>query len=138
MQHLRPRLQTVTCPNHIRPTITRQFIFCQQIGKIPKPSCSPYMVTSIKYQDEALNSRTTRTAESFLSHSRPLLPVVPGDTIFIYNQQENNPTKWNRSDTVIESLSSDQYTIKTDGSSASTVHKHRILRDDTLTINRTS
>ena len=70
----------------------------------------------------------TRTTESLREHSRPLRPLTIGERAFLQNQQRANPTKWDRSGTIVESRGHDQYLVKVDGSGRLTLRNRRFLR----------
>jgi hypothetical protein len=102
--------------------------FVNRLEKFSNPYIHPTWRQAWLAKEEALRSRITRTAESLRAHSRPLRPLNPGDTVFIQNQQGNNPTKWDRSGIVVESIGNDQYRIKVDGSGRLTLRNRRFIR----------
>ena len=104
--------------------------FVNRLEKYSNPHVLLTWRQAWKAKEEALRSRRsiTRTTESLRDHSRPFHPLAPGDRVFIQNQQGNNPTKWDRSGIVVESLGNDQYKIKVDGSGRLTLRNRRFLR----------
>ena len=67
-------------------------------------------------KEEALRTRIARTTESLKVHTRPLHLLSVGERVFLQNQRNNHPTKWDRSGTIVESMGHDQYRVKVDGS----------------------
>ena len=102
--------------------------FVNRLEKYSNPHVHPTWRQAWHAKEEALRSRITRNAESLRAHSRPLRPLAPGDAVFIQNQQGNNPTKWDRSGIVVESIGNDQYKIKVDGSGRLTLRNRRFIR----------
>ena len=102
--------------------------FVNRLEKYSNPHVLLTWRQAWKAKEEAPRSRITRTTESLRDHSRPFHPLAPGDRVFIQNQQGNNPTKWDRSGIVVESLGNDQYKIKVDGSGRLTLRNRRFLR----------
>jgi len=77
--------------------------FVNRLEKYTNPYVHPTWRQVWNAKDEALRSRISRTTESLQARSRPIRSLVPGDTVIIQYQQGNNPTKWERSGTVVES-----------------------------------
>ena len=83
-------------------------------------------------KEEALRTRLTCTTESLTTHSRLLRPLTIGERVYIQNQTGTHPTKWDQSETVVESPGYNQYRVKVDGSGRLTLHNRRFLRAYTL------
>ena len=70
----------------------------------------------------------TRSLEKLGAHSQTPKRLATGDRVFIENQHGHNPTKWDRSGTVMEVLDHDQYWVKVDSSGRLTLRNRRFLR----------
>ncbi|RUS76710.1 hypothetical protein EGW08_015537 [Elysia chlorotica] len=79
-------------------------------------------------REDALRNRHMRAAERLSEHTRPLPPLVVGDTVRIQNQTGPNPTKWDKTGIVIEVRQFDQYAIRVDGSGRVTLRNRKFLR----------
>ena len=102
--------------------------FVNRLEKFSNPHIRPLWRQAWEAKEEALRTRITRTTESLKAHSRPLRPLSLGERVFLQNQQGPNPTKWDRSGTVVESVGHDQYRVKVDGSGRITLRNRRFLR----------
>ena len=102
--------------------------FVNRLEKFSNPHIRPLWRQAWEAKEEALRTRITRTTESLKAHSRPLRPLSLGERVFLQNQQGPNPTKWDRSGKVVESVGHDQYRVKVDGSGRITLRNRRFLR----------
>ena len=102
--------------------------FVNRLEKFSNPHIQPLWRQAWTAKEEALCTRISRTTESLQTHSRPLRPLITGDRVFLQNQHGANPTKWDRSGLVVESLGHDQYRVKIDGSGRLTLCNRRFLR----------
>jgi len=89
---------------------------------------SPIWRDAWTIKEEALRTRYARTLETLKEHSRSLPPLRHGDKVFIQNQEGNHPKKWDRSGTVVECRTNDQYIVKVDGTGRLTLRNRRFLR----------
>ena len=110
------------------PLLRDTFSFVNQLEKFSNPNVRPLWRQAWLAKEEALQTRLTRTTESLKLHSRPLHPLAIGEKVFLQNQQDNDPTKWDRSGVVVETLGHDQYRVKVDGSGRLTLRNRRFLR----------
>ena len=61
-------------------------------------------------------------------HSKQLKPLQVGDLVRIQNQFRPHPLKWDRTGVIVEVKQHDQYVVKIDGSSRSTLRNRKFLR----------
>ena len=94
------------------------FSFVNRLEKFSNPHIRPLWRQAWAAKEDALRTRISRTTESLRAHSRPLRPLVLGETVFLQNQQGQSPHKWDRSGVVVESLGHDQYRVMVDRSGA--------------------
>ena len=59
---------------------------------------------------------------------RCLEPLKVGDTVLVQNQQGSQPTRWDRTGMVVETLGNRQYSIKMHGSGRLTLRNRRFLK----------
>ena len=85
-------------------------------------------VETLADREKALRNRHQRDIERWTEHTRKLPPLKVGDTVRVQNQTGPNPTKWDKTGTVIEVLQNDQYRIRMDGSGRATLRNRRFLR----------
>ena len=104
------------------------FSFTNRLEKFKNPQIRPLWTQAWEAKEQALRVRMTRTLEKLGTHSRTLQRLAVGDRVFIQNQHGHNPTKWDRSGTVMEVLDHDQYWVKVDGSGRLTLRNRRFLR----------
>ena len=104
------------------------FSFTNKLEKFNNPQIRPLWIQAWEAKEQALRVRMTRTLEKLGAHSRVLQRLAIGDRVFIQNQNGQNPTKWDRSGTVMEALDHDQYWVKVDGSGRLTLRNRRFLR----------
>ena len=83
-----------------------------------------------KAKEDAIRSRSIRTFEKLSEHSRPLPPLMEGDSVFIQNQSLNSPksNKWDRQGVVVVKRNYDQYLIRTSGTGRLTLRNRRFLK----------
>ena len=102
--------------------------FVNRLEKYTNPHIKPIWREAWSAKENALRTRFSKTSETLNEHVKPLLPLKIGDKCFIQNQTGNNPTKWHRTGTVVETAEHDQYIIKVDGSGRLTKRNRRFLR----------
>ena len=102
------------------------FASVNRLEKFMNPDIRPLWRRAWALKEDALRTRMTRMTESLGEHSRPLRPLAIGDRVFIQNQTGADPTKWDRSGTIVESPGNDQYRVKVDGSGS--LRNRRFLR----------
>ncbi|GFO16566.1 transcription factor iiib 90 kda subunit [Plakobranchus ocellatus] len=78
---------------------------------------------TLQSREEGLRNRHMRAAERLSEHTRVLPPLTVGDSVRIQNQTGPHPTKWDKTDIVVEVRQFDQYVIRVDGSGRTTVLK---------------
>jgi len=108
------------------------FTFVNRIEKFKNPNIRPMWRDAWKSKENALRTRFTRNTERLNTKARDLVPLSPGERVFVQNQNGNHPTKWDRSGIVMESHGNDQYLVKIDGSGRLTLRNRRFLRQYTL------
>ena len=81
-----------------------------------------------KLKEDALRARYAKTLEDLNEHSRLLTPLQLGEHVFLQNQCDTHPKKWDRSGVVVEVKTHDQYLVKVSGSGQLTVRNRRFLR----------
>ena len=113
-----------SCATHLTPTATshrrrlywvapsRLNFVRQQTRKFSNPHIRLLWHQAWAAKENALRTQMSRTTESLRAHSRPLRPLVLGETVFLQNQQGPSPHKWDRSGVVVESLGHDQYRVR--------------------------
>eukprot|EP00112_Aurelia_sp_Birch-Aquarium-sp1_P001604 Seg1173.18 transcript_id=Seg1173.18/GoldUCD/mRNA.D3Y31 product="putative protein K02A2.6" protein_id=Seg1173.18/GoldUCD/D3Y31 len=79
-------------------------------------------------REKAMAKRHVRNAEHYNTHTRPLQPLLVGDSVLIQNQMGNHPKRWEKTGRVVEALDNRQYRIKVDGSNRITLRNRRFLR----------
>jgi hypothetical protein len=104
------------------------FSFINRLEKYTNRNIRPLWRHAWAAKEEALRTRVAQSMESLKEHARPLRPLATGERVFLQNQHGNNPNKWDRSGTVMESLGNDQYWVKVDGSGRLTRRNRRFLR----------
>lgn len=57
-----------------------------------------------------------RDAERLSEHTRPLPPLIVGDTVRIQNQVGPYLTKWDKTGVIVEMRQFNQYVVRLDGS----------------------
>ena len=102
--------------------------FVNRLEKYSNSHIRPIWREAWSAKESALRTRFSKTSEALNEHVKPLLPLEIGDKCFIQNQTGNNPTKWHRTGTVVETAEHDQYIIKVDGSGRLTKRNRRFLR----------
>ena len=102
--------------------------FTNRLEKFSNPHVRPLWRKAWEAKEDALCTRMTRAVESLKTHSRPLRPLLLGERVFLQNQQGPHPNKWDRSGTIVEIKSHDQYVVKVDGSGRLSLRNRRFLR----------
>jgi hypothetical protein len=102
--------------------------FVNRLEKYTNPHIRPIWREAWTAKESALRTRFTRTSETLNEHAKPLMPLKIGDKCFIQNQTGNNPNKWHRTGTIVDSTHHDQYVVKVDGSGRLTRRNRRFLR----------
>ena len=78
-------------------------------------------------REKAMAKRHLRAAEYHDQHTRSLPPLSVGDSVLIQNQNGNQPTRWEKTGHIVETLPHRQYTIKVDGSNRITLRNRRFI-----------
>ena len=99
-----------------------------------KPGDSLWKSASQKWKDIAdwrelaLARRCKSIQEKLTEHTKDLPELNVGDTVIIQNQLGNNPRRWDRRGTIVQSLPNRQYYVKVDGSRRLTLRNRKFLR----------
>ena len=104
------------------------FAFINRLEKFSNKHIRPMWREAWQQKEEALRQRFHHAAEERNTHSRALPDLRVGDRCYIQNQNGNNPKRWDRSGTVVESRGHDSYTLKVDGTGRLTRRNRRFLR----------
>ena len=102
--------------------------FVNRLDKFSNPHIRPLWREAWANKEEALRTRFTKSAERLNKHAKSLPLLKVGDKCFIQNQVGNFRTKWDRTGSVTEVRSHDQYVMKVDGSGRLTKRNRRFLR----------
>ena len=81
-----------------------------------------------KAKEEAMRGRYARDCEKLSAGAKELEPLQEGDTVIIQNQHGRFPNKWERTGTIVEVLTFNQYIIKVHGSGRLTRRNRQFLR----------
>ena len=79
-------------------------------------------------REKALSTKYGKLQEELERHSHPLKDLPVGSIVQVQNQKGNDPLRWDRSGTVVESLGNQQYSVKMDGSGRVTLRNRKFLR----------
>ena len=82
----------------------------------------------LEYRERALAKRVSKSREKWSANTRELPPLSIGDTVFVQNQSGNYPNRWEKTGTIVEVKSHDQYSVKVDGSGRVTLRNRKFLR----------
>ena len=82
----------------------------------------------LEHREKALAMRHVAHHEAWSEHSKRLPPLKVGTKVFIQNQVGNNPRRWERTGTIVETKEHDQYNVKVDGTGRLTLRNRRFLR----------
>ena len=82
----------------------------------------------LDHREKALAKRHVAHHEAWSEHTKKLPPLGVGAKVFIQNQVGNNPRRWERTGTVVETKDHDQYNVKVDGTGRLTLRNRRFLR----------
>ena len=82
----------------------------------------------LEHREKALAMRHVAHHEAWSEHTKKLPPLKVGDKVFIQNQVGNNPRRWERTGTVVETKEHDQYNVKVNGTGRLTLRNRRFLR----------
>ena len=99
-----------------------------------KPGDSLWKSASQKWKDiadwrELARARRCKSIQEKLTeHTKDLPELNVGDTVIIQNQLGNNPRRWDRRGTIVQSLPNRQYYVKVDGSRRLTLRNRKFLR----------
>ena len=81
-----------------------------------------------KQKEVALRTRYQGCQKRLGEHCKALPPLCVGDRVAIQNQFGKNPTKWERTGTIVEERDFDKYVTKVDGSGRLTLRNRRYLK----------
>ena len=79
-------------------------------------------------RETALCRGHVQSMERYNEHTRNLPPLQMGDIVFAQNQGGANPRRWEKTGKVVETHDHNQYMIRMDGSSRTTLRNRRFLR----------
>lgn len=79
-------------------------------------------------REKALAKRNVRTTERYNAHTRHLASLSVGDQVLVQNQYGNNPKRWEKTGTVVETNDHKQYSVKLHGSGRFTLRNRRYLK----------
>ena len=79
-------------------------------------------------KEEALRVRLAKQVDKLDANTRELKVLDEGDQVRVQNQYGNKPKKWDRTGTVVQKGSHDQYVVKVHGSNRLTKRNRRFLR----------
>ena len=88
----------------------------------------PTWQDTLNKREEALRARHMKAEERWSEHTKRLPPLKIGDYVRVQNQVGPQPTKWDKTGTVIEVRQFDQYVVRIDGSGRATLRNRRFLR----------
>ena len=88
--------------------------FVNRLEKFSNQYVRPIWREAWAAKENALRTRFAKSAETLNEHARPLPKLKVGDKCFIQNQSGNQPTKWERTGSVVEIGDHDQYIRSTD------------------------
>ena len=104
--------------------VIRDFIPVHPGRYLPHPAWRETLLA----REEALRYRHAKACERLSEHTRNLPQLKVGDCVRIQNQTGPNPTKWDKTGTIIEVRQYDQYLIRVDGSGRVTLRNRKFLR----------
>ena len=81
-----------------------------------------------KLREECFMKRHYAKCEDPPSKGKLLPPLIPGDTVYVQDQDGRTPRQWNKSGKVLEALPHDSYLIRIDGSYNTTRRNRKFLR----------
>lgn len=79
-------------------------------------------------REQALKPRYSKLKERWSTNARRLDPLTVGDRVSVQDRHGNTPNRWSRRGTVVEIGDFDDYTLRLDGSRATTRRNRRHLR----------
>ena len=85
----------------------------------------------LEHREKALARRHVAHHEAWSEHTKKLPPLPVGTKVFIQNQAGNNPMRWERTGTVVETKDHDQYNVRVDRTGRLTLRNRRFLRSFT-------
>ena len=72
-------------------------------------------IETSRAREQAMGARNIRNAERLTEHTVRLQPFKVGDRVFILNQTDNHPLRWDRTGLVIEVKQFDQSAVRVNG-----------------------
>ena len=82
----------------------------------------------LEHREKGLAKRHVAMREAWNEHTTKLVPLSNGDKVFLQNQRGNNPRRWDRTGTILESKQHDQYLVKVDGTGRTSLRNRKFLR----------
>ena len=110
-----------------------QIVFGRQIrDHLPTPlhklNLNSDWTKAAKLREECFMKRHYAKCEDLTSKTKQLQPLIPGDHVYVQDQNGNTPRQWNKSGKVLEALPHDSYLIRIDGSYTTTRRNRKFLR----------
>ena len=81
-----------------------------------------------KLREECFVKRHYAKCEDLSNKTRQLPRLIPGDEVYIQDQDGKTPRQWNKSGKVLEVLPHDSYLVRVDGSYRTTKRNRKFLR----------
>ena len=85
-------------------------------------------VKAAKLREECFLKRHYAKVEDLSSKAKVLPALIPGDYVYVQDQNGKTPRQWNKSGKVLEVLPHDSYLIRIDGSYTTTRRNRKFLR----------
>ena len=82
----------------------------------------------MEQRELALAQRHARREIELSEHTKKLTPLKVGQVVMVQNQSGNNPTRWDKSGTIVEVMPYDKYRVKIDGTGRLTIRNRRFLK----------
>ena len=89
---------------------------------------NPQWEKAAKLREECFLKRHFAKCEDLLAHTKNLPPLIPGDCVYVQDQDGRTPRQWNRSGKILEALPHNSYLVSLDGSYRPTRRNRKFLR----------
>ena len=89
---------------------------------------NPQWEKAAKLREECFLKRHFAKCEDLLAHTKNLPPLIPGDRVYVQDQDGRTPRQWNRSGKILEALPHNSYLVSLDGSYRPTRRNRKFLR----------
>ena len=94
--------------------------------------CTKYMRSQWRdianWQEKALSRQRSKVLDQLSEPMKDLLDLAVGDSVLIQNKLGNNPRRWEKRGTVVETLPHQQYRVMLDGSRRVMLRNRKFLR----------